>query len=150
MFGCAGNGSSMKEEMVVEVQEVILETEKTDTDMEKVRALYAIETLEKATKIEILVAGEDGTPFCGELREMAVALCRHSGLDEALLKKYDAEIQAAKTSTQVPNAEISGENVVSLLEAAIDLCEGQDSAEEILRYFKLVRDVMYLWGTIGE
>lgn len=69
MFGCAGNGSSMKEEMVMEMQEVILETQKTD--MEKVRALYAIETLEKATKIEILVAGEDGTPFCGELREMA-------------------------------------------------------------------------------
>lgn len=132
----------------MEKQEPI--TEVKETDMEKLRALYAIDALKKAAKIEELVAGENSETFCGRLREMAEAICQHSGLNEAILNKYDAEIQAAKTNARVPDAELSGEDIASLLEATIDLCESVDSAAEIMQRFRLVRDVMYLWGTIGE
>lgn len=116
----------------------------------KVQALYAIEALERAAKVEILAAGEEGKPFCSKLREMAEAFRRHYGLDKATMEKYDAAIQAAETGARVSGATITGEDIVSLLEVTIDFCDSLDSATEIMRWFKLLSDVMYLWGELGD
>ena len=132
-----------------------METQKATTETqemaeEQVQALYAIEAVERAAKVEILVAGEEGKPFCSKLREMAEAFCRHYCLDEATMAKYDAAIQAAETGARIPDAVLDGEDIVSLLEVTIDFCDSLDSAAEIMRRFKLLRDVMYLCGELGD
>lgn len=46
-------------------QEAIIEAEGCEVDTEKRQALYALKALERAAKIESLVAGEEGEPFAG-------------------------------------------------------------------------------------
>lgn len=132
----------------MKMQETATETQAMT--QKQAQALHAVEALERAAKIEILVAGEDGKPFCGELREMAVAFRQHYDLDEDVMAKYDTAIQAAETSDSVPDAVLSGEDIVSLLEVTIDFCDSLNSTTEIMRWVKLMCDVMYLWVALGD
>lgn len=116
----------------------------------RVQALYAIEALERAAKVEILAAGEEGKPFCSKLRKMAEAFRQHYGLDATAMAKYDAAIQAVETGASVPDAVLTVKDIASLLEVTIDFCDSLDSAAEIMRRFKLLRDVMYLCGELGD
>lgn len=68
-------------------------------------------------------------------------------MNETLLTQYDMEVEAAKAGGTVPDAELRGEDIDSLMAATIDLCEGMDSTAEMMQRFMLVCDVMYLRGT---
>lgn len=114
--------------------------------MEKERAEWAIDALQKASEIEILVAGaEDGENFLKELRNLAEEIRRRNGLDESVIESYDAEIKKAADNDKVLDAELDSGDIENLMQATFDLCESPETAEKIMPRLRLMHDVMYLW-----
>lgn len=114
--------------------------------MEKEKAAGAIKALERAAKVEILVAGLEENQFCGAMRELAEAIQKHYGLDGSAMERYDAEIQEANGAAETPDAEVSLQDVECLNEVVLDLCGSLEDPKQIVCNMRLVRDVMYLWS----
>ncbi|MFR5495019.1 MAG: hypothetical protein ACLUTR_01010 [Ruminococcus bicirculans (ex Wegman et al. 2014)] len=118
--------------------------------MEKVRAEWAIEALQKAAEIKISVAGaEDEDNFLKKLRKLAEEIWQHNGLDESVMDSYDAETQKAKEGDKVLDTELNSGDIENLMQATFDLCESLETAEKITPRLRLMHGVMYLWKPLG-
>lgn len=118
--------------------------------MEKERAVWAIEALEKATKIEILVVGLEENDFCMEMRKLAEAIQKQNHLDESVMEQYDIEIQKANDAAEIPDAELSLGDIECLNEAAFELCDSLEDPKQIMCNIRLIWNVMYLWSPMCE
>lgn len=107
--------------------------------MEKAIVIQAVNTLERAIKIEILLSGDSNNQFCSEVRELLRAMCQKNDI----LNEFETAIQKAEEAAEIPDAEIRLINAEYLMDAVLDLCKSA-GPKETLKHIKTMLDVLQL------
>lgn len=111
--------------------------------MEKAIVIQAVNTLERAIKIEILLSGDSNNQFCSEVRELLRAMCQKNDMENDILNEFETAIQKAEEAAEIPDAEIRLINAEYLMDAVLDLCESA-GPKETLKHIKTMLDVLQL------
>lgn len=111
------------------------------TNQEK--AIQAVNVICKSTMVNILVVGEVQEGLTPNLKEMAEAVTKHFGLDEAVMENYNKEIESITDETKVQP--ITNEEAEETREIIYEVCDAAESVKDAMKHVRTVAEMMFLW-----